>query len=60
MKQIKLIKLCYHLFCFLLLFYLAFYLSFVNLYIRISLFIISLFHLYDAWWFYYHDSNAPI
>jgi hypothetical protein len=56
----KLIKLIYHLFSFIFLSYLSIYLKFVSWTIRIGLLFIALFHLYDTWWFYNFDKNAPI
>ena len=55
----KIIKISYHLFVFFFLEYLLFFYHF-PMYIHYILFILSLVHLYDVWWFYNYTGNAPI
>jgi hypothetical protein len=60
MNNNKIIKFSYHLISFLFLLYLSFFLKNISLFIRFGLLFISVFHLYDTWWFYKYDANAPI
>lgn len=55
----KTIQFYYHLGCSLFLVYLSFF-SCLNWFIRSFLFYIGLIHLYDCWWFYKYDTDAPI
>ena len=55
----KMIPFYYHLFCSVFLIYLSFF-SCLNWFIRSFLFYIGLIHLYDCWWFYKYDKDAPI
>lgn len=54
------IKFSYHLFCFLFLLYIALFLLPSYKYIQYGLFFIAFTHLYDSWWFYNNNGNAPI
>jgi hypothetical protein len=56
----QIIKSSYHLFASLFLFYLAFFIKNLSIIIKIILVFIALFHLYDTWWFFNNDGNAPI
>jgi hypothetical protein len=59
MNSNQIIKTSYHLFATLFLIYLVFYIK--NLYIRIILIFLAIFHLYDTWWFLNNEKgNAPI
>lgn len=55
----KVVKFSYHLFTAIFLFNLTKLNNITQLNKNI-LYMISLFHLYDTWWFYMNDSNAPI
>jgi hypothetical protein len=50
----------YHTFCFVFLLYLGLFLQCMGLFSKTLLIIIAFIHLYDAWWFYNHNSDAPI
>jgi hypothetical protein len=56
----QIIKSSYHLFVSLFLIYLIFFIKNLSLTIKIIITFISLFHLYDTWWFLNNDGNAPI
>ena len=55
----KIIKFSYHLFTAIFLYNLTNNNSISQQY-KYILYIISLFHLYDTYWFYNYESNAPI
>ena len=55
----KIIKFSYHLFTALFLFNLT-KLNGISQQSKYILYIISIFHLYDTYWFYKYDTNAPI
>lgn len=55
----KIIKFSYHLFATLFLFNLT-KLNEISQQTKYILYIISIFHLYDTYWFYTYDKNAPI
>ena len=58
MNQNKIIKTSYHFLATIFLLYLAFTLK--NIYIRLVLIFLAIFHLYDTWWFLNNEGNAPI
>jgi hypothetical protein len=58
-SQNQIIKGSYHLFASIFLFYLLF-LKNINITIKIILLVLIIFHLYDSFWFYNNDGNAPI
>ena len=60
MNQNQIIKSSYHLFTTLFLLYLVFFIKNIPLFCKIILIFISIFHLYDTWWFFNNSSNAPI
>jgi len=55
----KIIKFFYHLFTALFLFNLS-QINEISQQTKYILYIISIFHLYDTYWFYNYDTNAPI
>ena len=59
LNQNKIIKTSYHLFATIFLTYLAITLK-SNIFIKIVLIFLAIFHLYDTWWFLNNDGNAPI
>ena len=59
MNIVSTIKFSYHLFVFFFLLYVAFFFH-LPAFARNILIIITLFHLYDCWWFYKYTGNAPI
>jgi TRAP-type mannitol/chloroaromatic compound transport system permease small subunit len=59
MNQNQIIKSSYHLFAFLFLIILAFTLK-INIYIKLGLIFIAIFHAYDVWWFFNNTKDAPI
>ena len=59
MKLITMIKFTYHFLTCIFLFMIGNYL-YENLIISYILYIISMIHFYDAYWFINHDENAPI
>lgn len=59
MNTNQIIKTSYHLFATLFLLFLVYYIK--NIYIRIILIFLAIFHLYDTWWFCLNEKgNAPI
>ena len=60
MSKNQIIKTSYHFFCFVFLLSIALLLKNINIIIKILLIFISIFHLYDTWWFLNNDGNAPI
>jgi hypothetical protein len=60
MNQNQIIKSSYHLFATLFLLYLALFIKSLNLICRLLLIFLVIFHLYDTWWFFNNDGNAPI
>ena len=60
MNQNQIIKSSYHLFATLFLLYLIFFIKNIPLLCKIILLLLSIFHLYDTWWFFNNSGNAPI
>ncbi len=56
----RIVKFVYHFGAFLFLLFLAYYVKGLTVYSRSGLLFISVFHLYDTWWFYKYGANAPI
>jgi hypothetical protein len=60
MNQNQIFKSSYHLIAALLLLFIIFNESKLHIIIKILLAIVTFCHLYDVWWFYNNDGNAPI
>ena len=60
MTSNQIFKSSYHLFAAILLLYIVFYFTKLNIFLKVLLFLVAFFHLYDVWWFYNNDGNAPI
>lgn len=58
MNQNQIFKSSYHLLAALLLIYILFIK--LHLFLKVLLLIVIASHLYDVWWFYNNDGNAPI
>lgn len=56
----QIIKSMYHLFASVFLLHLGFCNNFDDISIKIILIFLGLIHLYDTWWFFNNDGNAPI
>jgi hypothetical protein len=56
----KVIKTSYHFFATIFLLYLAKNLQNYHIFFNITLIFLSIFHLYDTWWFLNYDKDAPI
>ena len=59
MNQNQIIKSFYHFVASVLILYVVFYVK-INIVLKVLLFFIAIFHLYDVWWFYNNDGNVPI
>jgi len=60
MNQNQIFKSSYHLLAALLLLYIAFNVMKLHIVFKVLLVLVAIFHLYDVWWFYNNDGNAPI
>jgi len=60
MTSNQIIKFSYHFFVFIFLLFLAMTTKMLSIFTKGILFIISLIHLYDAWWFSKYNANAPL
>ncbi len=56
----QIFKSSYHLLASLLLFYIIFNIIKLHIVLKVMLVIVAVSHLYDVWWFYNNDGNAPI
>jgi len=60
MNNNQIIKSSYHLFASIFMLNLAFHNENLPIIYKNILILLSLIHLYDAWWFFNNDGNAPI
>ena len=60
MNQNQIFKSSYHLLAALLLIYIVFNFIKLHVFLKVMLLIVIVSHLYDVWWFYNNDGNAPI
>lgn len=60
MSPNQIFKASYHLIAALVLLFIVFRIQSIPMYIKGALCIILLSHLYDTWWFFNYDGNAPI
>jgi hypothetical protein len=56
----QIVKSVYHLFAALLLLFVAFRVKNMQSILKGLLIFVSISHIYDVWWFFNHDGNAPI
>jgi hypothetical protein len=60
MTQNQIIKSLYHLFAALLLLFIALRVNNIHSILKGMVIFVSIFHIYDVWWFFTHDGSAPI
>jgi len=60
MTQNQILKSVYHLFATFLLLFVVFRVKNVNFILKGMLIFVAIFHMYDVWWFFNEDGNAPI
>ena len=60
MTQNQFIKSLYHLFSALLILFIAFRVNNLHSFFKGMLIFVAIFHIYDVWWFFNNDGNAPI
>jgi hypothetical protein len=56
----QVVKSAYHLFAAFLLLFLLSSVKSIHVFLKGALAFLAFFHLYDAWWFFNYDGNAPI
>jgi hypothetical protein len=60
MTNNQIVKSAYHLFSALLLLFVVFFVKNIHSILKGMLIFVSIIHIYDVWWFFNFDGNAPI